>query len=93
MEVGALVDETLALGVDVDAERIIMLLETVADRQVAERRGVHVPFRGMRSGPMAGRHGADLERHVDALAGVELRAPDLRQVPVGTEITRPRHCA
>ena len=85
-EVGALVDETLAVGIDHDAERIAVLLETVAHREVAEGRRVAVPADGMAAGPVAVRHGADLERHADAVAGVEARTAHLGELPVRAEI-------
>ncbi len=54
-EVGALVDEALAVGVDEDAERIGMLLELVADREVAELGRVHLPLHRVAARPVAAR--------------------------------------
>jgi hypothetical protein len=47
VKVGALVDEPLPAGVDDDAERIIVLLEAVADGEVAVGRRIHVPLHGV----------------------------------------------
>ena len=85
-EVGALVDEALARGVDHDAERVGVLLEGVADRKVAELGGVVVPADGVAAGPVAGRRGADVERHADAVAGVEAGAAHLRELPARAEV-------
>ena len=87
-EIGALIDEAAAGGVDDDAEGIGMLLEIVADGEVAEFGRVAVPGHGMAARPIAARHGADLERHADAVAGVEARAAHLGEVPAGAEIAR-----
>ena len=87
-EVGALVDEALAVGVDHDAERVGVLLEIVADLEVAELGRVHVPADGVPARPVAVRLGADRQRHVDAGAGVEARAAHLGEVPGRTEIAR-----
>src|SRR3546814_18047950 len=43
VEIGAFIHIALALGVDHDAERIVVLLELVADRQVARRRRIAIP--------------------------------------------------
>ena len=42
-EVGALVDEALAIGIDDDAERIAVLLEIVADFEVTIGRRIEIP--------------------------------------------------
>jgi len=57
-----------------------------ADRRIAELRRVAVPADRVAARPVAGRHGADLERHADAVAGVEAGAADLGEFPAGTEI-------
>ena len=88
-EVRAFVDEALSGGVDHDAQGIAVFLKAVADGQIAERRRVAVPADGVAAGPVAGRHGADVKRHADAVAGVEARTADRRQVPAGAEIPRP----
>src|SRR5262249_10828353 len=85
-EVGALVDEALAGGVDHDRERIGVLLELVADREVAKLGGIHLPADRVTARPVAARTCADLERHADAVAGVEAGAPHLGEVPAGSEI-------
>ena len=65
-----------------------MLLEIVAHREVAEFRRVAVPADGVAARPVAGRHGADVERHLDAVAGVETGAADLGEFPQRPEIAR-----
>ena len=65
-----------------------MLLEIVADREVAEFRRVAIPADRMAARPVAGRHRADVQRHADAVAGVEARAADLGEIPAGPEIAR-----
>ena len=87
-EVGALVDEALAARVHHDAERVGVLLKTVADGEIAELRRVRVPADRVATGPVAARRGADVERHTNAVAGVEARAAHAREVPAGTEIAR-----
>ncbi len=87
-EVGALVDEAPAVRIDHDAERIGVLLEAVADREVAEFRRVEVPADRVAARPVAVRRGADVERHADAVAGVEARAAHLGELPAGPEIAR-----
>ncbi len=49
VEIEPLVEKTLALGIDDDAERVVVLLEAVADVEIAKRRGVEVPGDGMRA--------------------------------------------
>src|SRR4051812_7718424 len=70
VEVEALVEEPLAPCVDDDTERIAVLLETVADIQIAEWRRVNVPGASMRARPVAGRRGAEIERHPQPLPRV-----------------------
>src|SRR5205814_10543840 len=86
VEIEPLVEETLALGVDDDAERVVVLLETVADIEVAKGRGVEVPGDGMRSRPVPGNGSAEIQRHLQPLARVETRAAHLGEVPVRPEI-------
>src|SRR6516225_9697412 len=74
VKVETLVEKTLARGVDDDTERVVVLLEAVADIEVAKGRGVEVPGDGMRARPMTGDRGTDVERHLQSLAGVEARA-------------------
>ena len=87
-EIGALVAEPLASGVDHDRERVGVLLEIVADRQIAEFGRVVVPPDRVAARPVAVRHRADIERHLDAAAGVEAGAAHLREVPARPEIAR-----
>ena len=65
-----------------------MLLEIVADGEIAELRRIAVPADGMAARPVAGRHGAGLQRHADAVAGVEAGAADLGELPARPEIAR-----
>ena len=87
-EVGALVDEALAVGVDHHAEGVVVLLEVVADREVAELRRVAIPGHRVAARPVAGRHGVGIERHLDAVARVEARAAHLGQLPAGAHVAR-----
>src|SRR5262245_49091899 len=87
-EVRALVDEALAVGIDENGERIGVLLELIAHRQVAKLRRVHLPLHRVAARPVAAGTGADLHRHADAVAGVEARASHLGEVPAGSEIAR-----
>src|SRR5262249_50065853 len=87
-KVGALVEEALAVGIDHDRERIVVLLEVVAHRQVPEFGGVAIPGDGVTSRPIAGWLGADVERHADAVTGVEARAAHLGQLPAGPQVAR-----
>ena len=89
VEVEAFVEEALAPGIDDDPERVVVLLETVADIEVAKGRGVHIPGDGMRARPVPGDCGAEVERHLQALPGVEARAAHLGEVPVRPEIACP----
>ena len=88
-EVGPLVEEALACGVDDDAERVAVLLEPVTDRKVAELRGIAVPGDRVAAGPVARGGGAGFEGHLDAVAGVVPRAPDLGEVPARAEVAGP----
>ena len=60
-----------------------MLLEAVADREVAELGRVAVPADRVAARPVAARRGADVQRHADAVAGVEARAADFGEIPPG----------
>jgi hypothetical protein len=62
VEIEALVEEALSVGVDDDAVGITVLLEAVADIEVADRRRVEVPGARMRARPVPGRRRADVER-------------------------------
>src|SRR5262249_55575451 len=85
-EVGALVDEALALRIDHDAPGIAVLLELVADREVAELGRVALPLDRVAARPVAGRRGAVVERHADAVAGVAPGAAHLGELPALAEI-------
>src|SRR5262249_14439417 len=87
-EIGGIVDEALAARIDHDAERIRVLLELVADREIAELRRIAIPADRVAARPIAARLCADLERHADAIAGVEPRSAYFCQIPVGSEIAR-----
>src|SRR5207302_5094208 len=82
------VDEALALRIEVDAPGIGVLLELVADREVAELRGVPLPSHGVAARPVADRLRADVERHADRVAGVEARAAHLGELPAGPQVAR-----
>src|SRR5262249_54077950 len=49
---------------------------------------VAVPADGVAARPVAGRHGADVERHADAVARVEARAAHLGELPAGPQVAR-----
>ena len=88
VEIPALVDEALALGVDQQAEDVAVLLELVADVDVAELRRVAVPAGGVAARPVAVGRGADVERHLQAVADVEARAAHLGEFPARAEVAR-----
>src|SRR5690606_31843732 len=88
-EVGPLVHEAPAVRVDVDAPGVGMLLALVADREIAELRGVALPGHRVAAGPVAHRGGADVERHANDLARVEARAAHLGELPAGAEVAGP----
>ena len=87
-EIGALVDEALAVGIDQNRERIGVLLELIADREIAEFGRIHLPLHGMAARPVAAGARADLQRHADAVAGVEAGAAHLGEIPARAEIAR-----
>src|SRR6185503_19753794 len=70
------------------APRVRMLLKPVADREIAELGCVAVPRDRVAPGPVAGRRGADVERHMDHVAGIEARAADLRELPPRSQVAR-----
>src|SRR5207247_9034052 len=78
----------LALRYDVDATGIGVILDLVADSEVAELRGVPLPCHGMAARPVADRLCADVERHADRVAGVEPRAAHLGELPAGAQVAR-----
>src|SRR5216683_6519659 len=71
VEIEALVEKALAPGVDDDAEGVIVLLEAVAHIEVAKGRCVQIPGDRVRSRPMPGDGGTEIERHLQSLTGVE----------------------
>ena len=54
-----------------------MLLEAVADGQIAELGSVALPADRVAARPVAVGAGADVQRHFDACAGIEAGAADL----------------
>lgn len=86
VEILALVAEPLAVGVHDDAERHVMLLELIADIQVAVGRRVQVPGHRMAAGPVPIGHGADIERHGEPFPVVVFGAAHLGEVPAGAEV-------
>ena len=84
--VGALVDEALAVEVDDDADRVGMLLEVVEHHAVAERRRADVPLHRVTGGPAAERLRADVQRRLDAVAGVVPRAAHAAELPARAEV-------
>src|SRR5262249_51089464 len=86
-EVGALVDETFAVAVDHQAERIaVAIAGAVLAVHVAVVGGVALPGHCMRTGPLAVGLRPDIDRHADAVAGVVAGAPNLRHVPARAEV-------
>ena len=85
-EIRAFVDEALAVGVDHDAPGIGMLLKIVADGEIPEFRRIVVPAHRMATRPVAVGRGADIQRHADAVAGVEAGAAYLGQFPARPQI-------
>src|SRR5262249_58527069 len=78
--------EALAGGVDQDCERVGVLLELIADCEIAELGRVHLPLYCVAAGPVAARARADVHRHADAVASIEAGAAHFREVPARTEI-------
>ena len=87
-EIRAFVDEALAVRVDHDAERIAVLLEVVADCEIAEGRRVLIPAHCVAARPVTVGQGAGLQRRNDAHTGVVTRAADFCEVPVRSEVAR-----
>src|SRR5215470_15863573 len=74
VEVEPLVEKPLAARVDDNAERVVVLLEAVADIEVAKGWRVEVPRDGVCARPVTGDGGAEVERHPEALPRIEPRA-------------------
>src|SRR6202048_3068607 len=89
VKVGALIDVALALGVDQNAERVVVLLELIADREIAIGRSVDVPRHRMGTGPMAVGPRADRHRHVEPGAHIESRTAHPRHFPPGAKVLCP----
>src|SRR5262249_2996666 len=87
-EIGAFIDEALAVGVDHDAERIGVLLEAVADGKIPILGRIAIPADRVATRPVAAGARADLHLHTDAVTRVEPRAADLGEVPRWPEIAR-----
>ena len=87
-EVGALVDEALAVGVDHDRDRIGLARVAVGELAVAGRRGPRVPLDRVTAAPVPVGLGAVRERRAQHLPGVVGRAAHLGHVPVRPEVGR-----
>src|SRR5665213_3229830 len=87
-EIRAFIDEAFTLGVDHDAERIGVFLESVANGKVAMLGRVAIPPHRVTARPVARGPRADIERHLNSAAGVEARSPYLREIPRRAEIAR-----
>ena len=74
-EIGAFVEEAVAAGVEHDAQGIGVLLEPVADGEVAELGRVAVPAHGVAAGPMAAGCRADVS------SAIVMPSPVLKRVP------------
>ena len=89
VEVQAFIDVALAFGVDEEPERVVVLLELVADREIAIGRSVDVPRHRMGTGPMAVGPCADRHRHVEPGAHIESRTAHPRHFPTGAKVLCP----
>ncbi len=65
-----------------------VLLELVAHGEIAELGRVPLPAHRVAAGPITHGRGADVERHLDHVAGVEARAAHLGELPARSEIAR-----
>ena len=83
-QVFGFVDETVTVGVDHDRVRIhvarVGFFRGVRNRN-GEFRQTHILRRGVAGGPTAVRHGADVKRHAQAVAGVKRHAAYVDGVP------------
>ncbi len=70
-EVLALIHKPPASTVDQNAERIRVFLEVVANVQVPEFRGVHVPAHSVATRPVTARGSPDVHCHANAVTSVE----------------------
>ena len=87
-EIRALVDEAPPGRVHHDGEGVAVLLELIADREVAELWRVPFPAHRVAARPVAIGHRADIERHADPVAGIEPCPAHLGELPAGAEIAR-----
>src|SRR5262245_3144622 len=88
-EIGAFVDEALAVGVHHQAEWITVAVAgggPVVDVAVIAR--ITFPRNSVTTGPLPVGLRADVERHAYPVAGVVAGAAHLRHVPAGAEIAR-----
>ena len=85
-DVGALVDEALAVDIDDQSVGIGVLLVEVGDDSIAGWWGVEVPGDSVGSGPVTEGLGAGVDGGLDCVAGVESGASHLGHVPTGTEV-------
>ena len=87
-EVGALVDEALAVRVDHDRDGIGLARVAVGELAVARRRRARVPLDRVAAAPVPVGLGAVRQRRAQDLAGVVGRAAHLGHVPVRPEVGR-----
>src|SRR5262249_7377742 len=81
------VHEPLAVCIDHNAPRIRMLLEVVANGEVAEFWCVAVPADRVTAGPVPGWHSANFECHANAIASIETGAAYLGELPTRAKIS------
>ena len=77
----AFIDEPVAVDVHDETEGVGVLLEKLGDDAVTKGRGVEVPSHSVTATPVAVGLGADVQGHLDAVAGVVGDAPHLGQFP------------
>src|SRR5262249_8428539 len=86
-EIGALVDEALAVGIDHEPERVaVPVAGAVLAVDIAVVVGVALPRDRVTARPLPVGLRTDLERHADAVASVVTGAAHLRHVPARAEI-------
>ena len=85
-EVGAFVDKSFSVAIDHDAERIGMTLILWRQCEIAEILCVAFPGHGMTTRPVPIGLRAGGESHGQAVAGVEARTANLRQIPARPQI-------
>ena len=87
-EIGAFIYEAFAIGIDHDAERVAVFLEIIANRQIAESRRITLPSDSVAARPITRRLRAGVERHANAVTGVEACTAHLGEIPTWTKIAR-----